>query len=607
MEFKRRRGSHSAPATDYTEIFSSAVMKNVSRPPKHLVYIICILTAVIALVATAMVIRTVSDKKEYNTYMEIARESFSREDYDSALSNLRKAAGVNKTEECAILMANCYQAQGKPEKALEILRTVNTKDKKIAAKISELENERAALKDAEKVSVAGRLYTQGTTELVLDEMELDDSIFEEVKQLYSLTSLSLEKNKLSDISALSELGGLTKLNLRYNNIRDISAITALTALRTLQLDGNPIADLSPLCSMTSLTSLSIRGIDVDEALIEKLSAALPNCAIHSEVAKEEIQDITFGGVTFKSDVTELSLSGMGIRDISALANCTELTHLDLSGNEISDLSPLMNIPELEWLDVSYNQLSDLRTLMGIESLRFLNAAGNSISGTSPLSMMTGLQELYLDGNQIHDFSGLRKLQNIQKLGLSGTGLQDADLDYLTNLSQLTNLFISDNEMLSGEAIDALQAKLNPCNIEHSELIYTVDFGGHIFKSNDKELNLSGTGIQDFGQIQNMPELERVWLSKNGISNIYILEYTNSRFTIKLLDLSNNDIEDITVLACLQSIEELDLSNNSINSLLPLMRLDTLKRLDLRGNPINEQQLNDLRFALQKCEIISDFE
>ena len=97
------------------------------------------------------------------------------------------------------------------------------------------------------------------------------------------------------------------------------------------------------------------------------------------------------------------------------------------------------------------------------------------------------------------------------------------------------------------------------------------------------------------------------LSKNGISNIYPLEYTNSRFTIQFLDLSLNNIEDITALACLQSIEELNLSGNMISSVLPLMRLDTLKLLDLRGNQISEESIRDLRYALQSCEILSDYD
>jgi dipeptidase D len=75
-----------------------------------------------------------------------------------------------------------------------------------------------------------------------------------------------------------------------------------------------------------------------------LSAALPGCAILSDAAKEEAADITIGGVSFKSDVSELDLSGLGIRDISALGDCRNLRYLKLGGNEIIDLTALMNLP-----------------------------------------------------------------------------------------------------------------------------------------------------------------------------------------------------------------------------------------------------------------------
>ena len=40
-------------------------------------------------------------------------------DYDGALSILRKAASVEKTDECLLLMAECYENQGNYTKALQ--------------------------------------------------------------------------------------------------------------------------------------------------------------------------------------------------------------------------------------------------------------------------------------------------------------------------------------------------------------------------------------------------------------------------------------------------------------------------------------------------------
>jgi Leucine-rich repeat (LRR) protein len=103
-------------------------------------------------------------------------------------------------------------------------------------------------------------------------------------------------NVLRDITQLASLGGLVTLNLSGNEIMDLTPLTALPGLRTLYLDNNPIRDLSPLYGMSNLKSLSIKGIDITESQLSELSRALPSCAIHSEQAQEEKQDITFGGV-----------------------------------------------------------------------------------------------------------------------------------------------------------------------------------------------------------------------------------------------------------------------------------------------------------------------
>ena len=310
-------------------------------------------------------------------------------------------------------------------------------------------------------------------------------------------------------------------------------------------------------------------------------------------------------MTFKSDVTELDLSGMGLRDVSALGNCKELTKLDLSGNEISDLSPLMNLPKLEWIDVSDNELTDLRPLMGMEMLKYIDASKNSINSTKTKSMMNGVEELYLNDNPIRDFSGLRNTKSLKVLGLANTGLRDEDLTYLSKLTLLTDLDIQGNTNISGEAVDSLQSKLATCSISHSELAYDIDVDGHMVPSNATELDLAGTGISDITGLSKLTALEKVDLSRNSISNIYILEFTSSRHTIKELNLSGNLIEDITPLASLQAVEVLDLSNNKISSETPLMNLKTLKTLYLGGNLLTELQIDNLQNALLDCEIILD--
>ena len=570
---------------------------------KRRAVIVCTILAAVFIIATAVVLMGISDQRVYNDYMDQAQLLYYNRDYDGALAMLRKASAVEKTDECLLLMADCYETQGNYAKALEVLRMMDTNKEYVSSRIDSIEELRKSLNSDDTVTIAGRSYRSTTTRLVLDNMGLTDAVLDELQQLYAIDSFSAAGNELSDISRLSSLGGLVTLNLSNNNISDLRPLASLGGLRTLYLDGNPVEDLTPLYGLTNLTSLSIKNIPVTEAQLTALSQALPNCAIHSERAKAEKQEISFGGITFDSNISELDLTDMGVRDISALANCQYLTHLNLSGNNISDLSPLMNLPYLQWLDISFNQVSDLRPLMGMKTLSFLNASGNAITNTSALSMMNGLTVLYLDENPIQDFSGLRKIRSLSSLGLNNTGLDDASLGYLRGLSGLTTLYVENNPLITWEAVEDLRITLNGCNIVHSDLISTIEIDGFQVQTDTRSLNLSGLGIVDIGGIYKLSFLETVDLSANFISNLYALQYSESRNTIRELNLSDNGVSDATPLASLAQVEYLNLANNDISDPTPLMNLNTLRTLVLTGNPLSTEQLDAVALALVDCEII----
>ena len=573
------------------------------KPNKKRALLVCAILAAVFVLAMAVVLMSVSDNRSYNDYMNRAQQLFYTKDYDGALAALRKASSIEKTEECLLLMADCYQSQGNYAKTLEMLRMMDINKPSVASRIDEVETLRRNQGAVESVRIAGKDYPVNTTRLVLDGMNLSDAVLNEIAQLYAVDSLSLADNTLRDVSRLASLGGLVTLNLSGNEIMDLRPLAGLTGLRTLYLDNNPIRDFSPLYTLENLKSLSIKGIELTESQLSALSMALPNCAVHSEKAQQEIQDISFGGVTFSSDAADLDLSDMGIWDISALSGCQYITRLNLSGNNISDLSPLMNLPYLQWLDISYNNVSDLKPLMGISPLYFLNASHNAISGTSAFTMMSGLNTLYLDSNPIRDFSGLRKLKSIQILGLTETGLNDGDLQYLRGLQSLSSLNITDNPLLTGPAVDTLKSYLPGCMIDHSAFSFNIDFDGCPVPIDASELRLVGQNISDISGIQMLTQLRSADLSVNRVTNLYPLYFSDCRYTITSLNLSYNGLSDLTPLSMLTSIEYLDLSYNQITSLQALMTLSTLRSLRLTGNPLSMEEISLLCLMLPNCEVI----
>lgn len=569
---------------------------------KRGLYIAGTIAAVVIVVVIAIVLRAAAEKRSYGMYYSRAMESYAGGDYDSALTDLRKAIGVDKTEECLLLMADCYEAQGNLDKALEVLRMLDVRKAEIAERIAALEAKKDALNRAEKVTVAGAEYDINTPSLTLRDMELTDETLEEVARLYALVSLNLSGNRLSDISALSSLGGLTVLDLSGNNISDLTALSSLTGLRILYLDNNPISDFSALYGLSNLTTLSIKGIEISEEQLKTLSEALPSCAIHSENAVEDALDITLGGVTFKSDVEELDLSNLGITDISALSGCRNLKRLDLTGNKISNLSPLMDIPGLTTLCIKDNLVTDLRPLLALTTLESINAEGNGISSTVPLGSLLGLKELHLAGNPITDYSGLAKLSGLETLGLEDTGLQDEDLEYLKGLTGLKLLTIYENPALGGEAVDALWASIGSCYIEHDTLVYSIEIGGEKIREDVTELDLSNRGLTDISALSLFKNLESINLRGNNLEDISALQWTKG---IKELDLACNNLSDATVIAFLTQLEILDVSGNKLSSVAAFQMLKNLKELNLSGNDIDSEQLEQLRTALPDCNIISD--
>ncbi|MDO4983278.1 MAG: leucine-rich repeat domain-containing protein [Eubacteriales bacterium] len=573
---------------------------------KRMIFLALTVFAAVVIILLAVAARNISDSRTYNGYMDQAKSSYYASDFDSALTYLRKASAIDGTNECLAMMTQCYESLGNYDKALETLRRMDTSNRQVAQWIDDIESRRSVVRQSNMVTVAGKQYKSDTTGIALDHMNLGNSVVEELKQLYSLDNLSLSGNNISDISGISTLGGLTTLNLSNNNISDISSLAALTGLRTLYLDNNPISDISVLPLLANLSTLSIKGLSLTEKQINELGVLLPNCAIHSEATREEEQEISFGGVTFSTEVTELSLSGMGLQNISVLSSCAQLQRLDLSGNSISDLTPLMDMPNLQWLNISGNLITDLRPLMGMSSIRFLNASGNYISNTAPLGSMTGLTELHLSDNNITDFSGLSGLTNLRTLGLNNANLTNEGLSSLMFLGSLSSLNIENNEQLTGEAVQLLKQSIPMCTVTHSELTSMVYFENYAVAGDTYEINLSGLNIYDINSFGQLQHPETVNMARNSISNIYVFQNANNRGYVKHLDLSYNLLQDITPLASLTNLETLDISYNTVSSELPLLALSNLRVLNVSGTLLSWEQVEILRMNLPMCTVISSY-
>ena len=262
-----------------------------------------------------------------------------------------------------------------------------------------------------------------------------------------------------------------------------------------------------------------------------------------KIAKEEFESgkiVVICGEKYDVETTTLDLSKKGIRS-----------------GRLDEVSKLRNLKTLKLAD---NEITTLDFLKGMNSLESLDLSGNEISDISVLAGLVNLRTLHLDDNKIEDFTPLYELKNLTMLTISGMDIKESQLK-------------------------ELKEKLPDCIIYSDEAdmdIVEVKLGGKTFKSDVKELDLSGREITDISVLSVCTKLTKLNLSGNSISDISALVDIPN---LKSLDLSDNNISDIGPLMSMTGLEYLNLANNRISSASALADLKNLSELQLGGNTL----------------------
>ena len=569
-----------SPSENARRVIEEKADERKTRGKKRVIMICGIAVAVLALMLVGtLLLKNSAQNREYEQAYKQAQLLYYDGKYDEALEQLRNAMAIDKTDDCLLLMSQCYEAKYDYVNAIAILESSSSGSDVIKKRIEFLKEAKDRYESGQVVLICGEQYDIKTTVLDLSGKGIHSGRLSDIGRLTELTSLKLANNEITELDFLTPLEKLVSLDLSNNQITDITPLAQLKKLRTLHLDNNDIRDFSPLYDLSELTMLTIGGIEVSQSQIKELKTRLPGCLIYNDEANTDIVEVHLGGKTFKSDVTKLDLSDCSITDLSALSVCTSLEELRLSGNYIRDIGPLLDIPKLRVLDLSNNMISDIRPLMSITTLEHLNLAGNKISSITALSQLKQLKELVLNGNDIDGTQNLAKLSALKILGLKDTGISDADLERLYNLKKLTVLALENNPDITESGVNQLKKKLPQCKVTHSEFEKKIVLGGKEFSASTESVDASSLGISDISAAAGFK-------------------------SVRHLDLSNNVISSVTALSSLKTLETLDLSDNNIGDVSPLYSLKNLKMLHIEQNGLSAEQVSELRAALPDCTIIA---
>ncbi len=231
--------------------------------------------------------------------------------------------------------------------------------------------------------------------------------------LSALTSLTMNRGKVSSIPQISNLSYLRVYGCK---IDDTASISNLTGLRQLVCIETEIAEIPDCSGMSSLQNLQV----LRSSSLTDISG-ISGCNSLRNLSLEGCYNLTDISPLSGLGLTQLDLESVKIApenaasNMEAIATLSGLESLSLynTGLENEHLSMFDNLNSLKWLIVSDNNLTSAEFLVSHkDTLTCVALRGNPISDSAPLGELTELVRVEINGTQITDFSFLSKLPNL---------------------------------------------------------------------------------------------------------------------------------------------------------------------------------------------------
>ncbi|KAI9821949.1 MAG: hypothetical protein M1827_002531 [Pycnora praestabilis] len=311
---------------------------------------------------------------------------------------------------------------------------------------------------------------------------------------YTVRSLRIQSNCLSNLTAWGHLRNLQYLDVSGNQIESLEGFRDLVHLRELRADNNSISSLEGVMDLDGLTLLRVRG--------------------------NRLEEVDF-------EATEMK----------------RLSDLDLSGNVLIEVLNLDNLPALVQLNLDDNRLAGFHVSAStpLSQLKSLRLAKNHLSDLD-VSSFPALRELHLDGNQITKVDGLQKAKLLKTLSMQDQ-INESDISHGASIDDCFEL----RELhLSQSTVFRITPKLDFLNLQQLELatagldMLPSNFGQKMV--NVRVLNLNFNALKDVRPLLGILRLEKLLLAGNRLSRLRRTTLALSRFgSLTELDLRGNPL------------------------------------------------------------------
>lgn len=407
----------------------------------------------------------------------------------------------------------------------------------------------------------------------------------------SLTECSLEGLQLTGLAAavysLEEAAGavddpalIRELGIE-SSIESLAGLELFPNVETLSISASALRDVSAVTAMPQLKSLTLENANA-------------------------LNDFTvFGAV---ENLEELNLESENIKVLSFVSRMPQLRSLGISDGKLLDLNGIEALENLEKLSVTdCDELGDMKAVEGLTRLKELTLEKPYDCEEPSLAGLTNLESLRL--RSFHSCGFLQNLTNLKKLSLQSCDLPaELDLSGLTQLKELTCITSMDDRSFAFVGnIPSLE------EINMRGVVTYEDISGIFGLPHLKSLDLSGAECEiDFDKIMENPSLESLELAGitlyenvnvsggGGIAymtqdDVYLaehLDFLKAFPNLRKLNISGNEIRDISFVESLGKLEEIDISDNYVTELRPLAAIPALRLVNCKGNPVENLQVLD---------------
>ena len=269
------------------------------------------------------------------------------------------------------------------------------------------------------------------------------------------------------------------------------------------------------------------------------------------VGKEILEDEdSFWGEGHHVDGKDSSFGSVrgDIKDLSDLAQMTNLEELALCNQEIEDISGLKELP-LKKLYLSKNMITDFSVLPKLIDLDILCIMENPAEDLSPVGECTGISRLNIQGMNLTDIDFLKNLK-LDYLDMSNAEIKNNIFEPLAEMKKLDTLCMCDINEAAAETLSKL--------------------------STLKALFMWGdsTKLENLKPLKGMEKLDTLAFT----TQISSLEGIEQFPSLNFLSVSFSLVKDLSPITGAENLQTIDISNAEIENYEPLLECTGLKEV-----------------------------